>query len=266
MPHLSAISIYPVKSLGGIALPCARVTPRGLKHDRRFLLVDANGNFLTQRQLPHMAGLQTRLINQELEIDGAGQAMLQVPLVPHGHEIEVNIWGDRVAAIAVGEICDAWLGEALGISCRLVWMPEKSRRLVDPNFAKQGEITSFSDGFPFLLTSETSLADLNARLDEPVPAERFRANLQVAGTHAWDEDNWKRLRIGNLEWENLKPCARCVVTTIDQQSGARDGVEPLRTLSMFRNRVGGVMFGLNLVAHSFGTIRVGDEIEILERF
>lgn len=266
MPQLSAIHIYPVKSLGAITLQSARVEARGLRHDRRFLLVNPNGDFLTQRELPQMARLQTRILGEELEIENANGTTLQVPLSSSGARLPVQIWGDSVEAVAVGQAADAWFSEALKTRCRLVWMPDDSERRIDQNYARAGEITSFADGFPALLTSESSLADLNQRLDAPVRANRFRANLEVAGAAPWEEDGWKRFRIGEVEWENLKPCARCVITTIDPQLGARDGLEPLRTLATFRKRAGGVMFGSNLVARSFGRVQVGDRVEVLERF
>ncbi len=266
MPHLSAIFIYPVKSLGGIELQEAAVETRGLQFDRRFLIVEENGDFLTQRELPHMARLKTRLIGQELEIDGAEGAMLQVPLSPPGRRTMVRVWRDQVEAVAVGELADIWLNEALGTPCRLVWMPDDCERRVDENYALGGEITSFADGFPVLLVGENSLADLNDRLENPLPFGRFRANFHIAGAAPWEEDGWKRFRIGAVEWENLKPCARCVITTIDQQTGATDGPEPLRTLATFRKRAGGVMVGANLVARSPGRVSVGDVVEVLERF
>lgn len=264
---LSGLFIYPIKSLGGISVSQAVVQERGLQYDRRWLVVDKDGLFLTQRTLPQMATIRIEVTPDGLLLHSQHSAMppLQVSIEASGPLVEVQIWGDRVPALEVAPDAHTWLSEALGTNCRLVYMPDDSRRLVDAQYAHNGELTSFSDGFPFLILGQASLDDLNDRLDEPVPADRFRSNFLVSGSEAFAEDGWRRFRIGEVEFEVLKPCARCVVVTTDQQTGQRLGREPLRTLATYRNQGGKVYFAQNVVARSLGTVRVGDPIEVLSR-
>lgn len=263
MFRLSGLFIYPVKSLGGISLLESKVESRGLQYDRRWLVVDENGVFLTQRQLPQMATIETRIDTNEL-ILSARNDNFRVPLETEGPNAEVRIWNDVVSAIEIQNGVEKFLSDVLGHKCRLVWMPDSSERKVEENCAKNGEITSFSDGFPFLVLGQSSLDDLNLRLDEPFPANRFRTNFLFSGGEAFAEDFWTRFRIGEVEFEILKPCSRCVITTIDQKSGDKEGKEPLKTLASYRARDGQVYFAQNAVARSFGTVRVEDEIEIIK--
>ena len=261
MFRLSGLFIYPVKSLGGISLGESPVESRGLKHDRRWLVADENGVFLTQRQLPKMAAIGTQIGENELILSVKNE-IFRVPLQIDGPMVEIQIWNDAVSAMEIENGASDWLSEILGHRCRLVAMPDDSQRKVDANYAQNGEITSFSDGFPFLILGQSSLDDLNFRLDEPVPASRFRTNFLFSGGEAFAEDNWTRFRIGEVEFEILKPCSRCVITTIDQNSGEKVGKEPLKTLSSYRAQAGKVYFAQNAVARSLGTVRVGDVIEV----
>jgi uncharacterized protein YcbX len=267
MSSLSGLFIYPVKSLGGISLSQAQVQERGLQYDRRWLVVDENGVFLTQRELPQMAAIGVELSEQGLVLRSRqlGLSSLRFGLEAEGAMVQVQIWRDVVKAVEVSAEANEWFSEVLDKSCRLVWMPEETRRQVDTTYAHNGEVTSFSDGFPFLVLGQASLDDLNDRLEEPVLADRFRTNFLFEGAAAFEEDSWERFRIGEVEFEVLKPCARCVMTTTDQQTGQRQGREPLKTLATYRNHQGKVYFAQNAVARTFGTVRVGDVIEVLSR-
>lgn len=260
--QLSGIYIYPIKSAGGIALSTAQVSDRGLQYDRRWMLVDAAGKFLTQRQFPRMALIQVRLAEKRLVVDAPNQPSLSIPLDDESdHRLSVQIWHDSCDAIPLGHQFNRWFSQVLGISCQLVYMPENSIRPIHPSYAQPGESVSFADGFPFLLISEASLQDLNQRLEQPVPMNRFRPNLVVCGCDAFAEDRWRQIRIGSIPFRVVKPCSRCRITTVDQSQGI-PGKEPLATLANYRQWNGKIFFGQNLIQEQLGTLRVGDEVEI----
>lgn len=258
---LDFIAIYPVKGLRGIAVTEAIVEPWGLQGDRRWMVVDAANRYLTQRDVPGMARLSAVPDAAGLILSGPGLAPLPVP-VPHG-PVVVQVWRDHVPAHDAGPAAASWLSAALGRPCRLVHMADPAARPVDPAYARPADRVSFADGFPLLVTNAASLADLNSRLPQPVPADRFRTNLQVSGAPAWAEDAWASLAIGPLRFRGPKTCARCVVVTTDQATGERPrDREPLRTLSTFRrDATGRVVFGMNLIPDSTGRIAVGMAVE-----
>lgn len=260
---LNALYRYPVKSLRGDVFAELTVDARGFAGDRRWMVVDADGRFLTQRQQPRMCLVDAAL-------DDAGRLTLQAPGMPPatqgpstGRRQQVVVWRDRVEAEAGDPAVDAWLSEFLGVHCRLVRMPDDSVRPVDPDYAGPGHRVGFADGFPFLLISEASLGDLNARLERPLPMERFRPNLVVAGCEAFAEDHWRRIRIGDLVLDVVKPCSRCIIPTIDIATGERDA-EPLRTLLTYRQRDNRILFGQNLVHQGAGVLRRGMPVEVIE--
>ena len=264
---VTEINIYPVKSTRGIALDETDVVPRGLPWDRRWMLVDADGRFITARDHPKLAMVQTEVGEDQLAVAVSGRHPLQLPLRPRSSETTpVMIWKDRCSAVRVGAEADAWFSDYLGLPCSLVQMTDELVRGVNPDYGQPGDEVSFADGFPLLLISEASLNDLNRRLDRPVTMRRFRPNLVVDGELAYAEDRWRRLRVGEVEFEGVKNCSRCVFTTIDPDTGTKHPAqEPLRTLSTYRRRPeGGVYFGQNLVPRSAGRIRVGDAVEVLE--
>jgi uncharacterized protein YcbX len=264
--NLSEINIYPVKSLKGIPLESAVVEERGFQFDRRWMLVDAGGWFFTQREVPRMATVKIDVGVDGMKASRNGSS-IDVPLEAGTGEIaEVTVWNDTVTAEYYPQEIHRWFTDALGVECRLVQMGD-SRRPIEREYAvTPGDVVSFADAYPFLLIGEGSLADLNSRLADPVPMNRFRPNLVVAGSGPFEEDTWKRIRIGSTEFHVVKPCARCVLTTVDQVRGEKTGKEPLATLSAYRNRDGKVLFGQNLIAdESGGTVRVGDQVEVLER-
>lgn len=268
MARLSEINIYPVKSLKGSSVAEARVERRGLEFDRRWLVVDSAGRFLSQREHPSMATVSTTIENGLLVLSH-GEKSVAVS-EDQGLPIDVTVWDDVCEASVCSEEAGELLSSVLGVDCRLVLMPESTHRAVDRDYAvRPDDHVSFADAFPFLLIGLASLEDLNRRLDQPVPMDRFRPNLVVDGAAAFAEDGWKRIRIGEAEFEVVKPCSRCVMTTIDQRSGEKTGVEPLRTLASYRtverNGAKKILFGQNLISPSAGsTIRVGDIVEIID--
>jgi uncharacterized protein YcbX len=262
---LSQLYVYPIKSCGGVALESAAVSATGLRNDRRWMLVDETGEFLSQRRLPRMALISVRLAPGHLIVGAPGMPGLEVPLRPDtGDLVDVCVWGHESRGAVVGEEADRWFGEFLEYPCRLVYKPDDDVRLVDSPYAESGDQVGFADGFSFLLISEASLYDLNGRLQEPVPMNRFRPNLVVRGCEPYAEDRWSRIRVGEVQFRVAEPCARCAITLVDQKTGAR-GKEPLRTLATYRKSGGEVFFGRNLIHASLGTVRVGDPVEVTPR-
>jgi uncharacterized protein len=280
MMRVSALHVYPVKSLAGIALQRVALTDRGFRLDRRWMVVTPNDEFVTQREFPQMATVwvEETATGIELAHDSMDEP-LDIPFVPKPGAFSlgsnpnpmVTVWSSAVRAQHVSSQADEWLSQCLGLRVKLVYMPDDSHRKCSDKYAKNGEIVSFADGYPFLLTNEASLADLNARVEKNgrakgnLPMSRFRPNLVVSGADkAWAEDDWKELRVGSHLFRVVKPCARCQVTTTDQASGEVRGPEPLVTLGEFRDSNLGVLFGQNLTCVDVsGTINVGDEVEVL---
>lgn len=271
--HLSSLLIYPVKALRGCPVNCAAIDERGIAGDRRFMVVDPEGRFLTQRTLPRMALIATRLDENELTLSAAGREDIRVPRgsQPDAEPIRVSVWkSEGLAAEDCGQDAADWLGDFLGTRCRLVRAGARFQRPVRRAPAGLGDRqVGFADGFPGLLVTEASLADLNDRLLErgvvPVPMDRFRPNLVIAGAAPYAEDTWKRVRIGNAVFYAAGPCARCGVITTDQATGARD-TEPLRTLAEYRRdpaKPEDVNFGQNVIPESTqGLIQVGDSVTV----
>jgi len=259
MLTVSELYIYPVKSLGGISLKEATLTDRGFENDRRWMLVDERHQFLSQREVPEMALLQVSLVEDGLLIQHKDRVdpALQIPFTTEGESCRVTVWGDSCMAQWVSRQADAWFSEMLSTPCRLVYMPDASRREVDPGYAQHREITSFSDGFPLLLIGQASLDDLNTRLSLPLPMDRFRPNIVFAGGEPYQEDVMSHFRIAGIDFFGVKRCARCVITTIDQLT-AEKGKEPLRTLSDYRRSQNKIYFGQNLLFQGEGKITVGD--------
>jgi uncharacterized protein YcbX len=261
---LSGLNIYPIKSLKGITLSEAKIERRGLQYDRRWMLVDMNNKFFTQREFPKMATITVDLESSGLKIDADGKNSLFVPFAAKPSETAtVEVWGNHCPGDFVSGEADRWFSEVLDTDCRLVYMSDESLRPVDPEFAIANDVVSFADGYPFLIATEASLDDLNSRLTETVGMDRFRPNFVVSGAEPFAEDDWKSVTIGSANFHVAKPCGRCVMTTVDQERGIKEGVEPLRTLASFRTREHKVLFGQNLIAkNEGGTIRVGDEINV----
>jgi uncharacterized protein YcbX len=260
---LSALYRYPVKSLRGEACDAREVGRTGLSGDRRWMVVDRDGRFLTQRQQPRMALIAARL-DERGELHLAAPGMPELRVAPaSGGRIEVVVWGDRLEAVPAGGEAAAWLSDFLALDCRLVSFADDVSRAVDPAYAAATDQVGFADGFPFLLISQASLDDLNARLGQPLPMLRFRPNLVVEGCAPYAEDGWRRIRIGDVSFRVAKPCSRCIIPTIDPATAER-GQEPLRTLMGYRRRDNKVYFGQNLVHDSGGHLAVGMSVEVLE--
>lgn len=262
MYNLTEINIYPVKSLSGISLKNSFVEDRGLKYDRRWMLVYENGMFFTQREHPQMALLQPVIEDSCLKIFHKHDKTKAVSIPPKPDsesEIDVIVWDDKVIAQTYSEEIDKWFSDTLGFKCRLVCMPDSSERKVNPGYAKN-KIVSFADGYPLLIIGEESLTDLNKRMNVSLPMNRFRPNLVFSGGKPFDEDLWKYFQIEEVKFKVVKPCSRCVITTTDQNTAER-GQEPLKTLATFRNQNGHVMFGMNVIPESLGEIKLGSEIE-----
>ena len=268
--QLSGLFRYPVKGLRGLALQSAQVEPCGLRGDRRWMVVDADGRFLSQRQLPQMARIDA-FLNQAGPHDdalalGLGPDRIVVARPAVGAErIAVAVWRSRLEAPCPDPSADRWLSARLGVACRLVFLDDPQARPVPPPHGGPGDHVSFADGFPLLLTSAASLDALNDALPQPVGMDRFRPNLVVGGAAPWSEDRWRLLRIGGMLFRAPKACVRCVVTTIDQRSGEQPQPgEPLRTLRRLRRHPDGIVFGRNLIAQGAGRLTLGDPVEILE--
>ena len=255
---------YALKSARGASLREARLDAFGIEHDRRWAVLGEGGRVLTQRDCPKLATISARITAEGIVLASAAGEVLHV-LRPsnRGHGERVEIWDDTTTGLEAGREPAEWLSRLLGMSARLVYMPDAVERPVDPRFGRPGDRVGFADGYPLLLASESSLADLNGRLDTPVPMDRFRANLIVDGAAPFAEDSWAAIRVADVIFRVVKPCARCVVITVDQDTGS-PGKEPLRTLADFRKREGKVLFGQNLIHDGTGTLRLGDPVEVLE--
>ena len=259
---VASLHVYPIKSLGGFMLNEAHLTDRGFEHDRRWMLVDEAGVFVTQREAPEMACLHLRPKNNGSQVvDIRTDRTLDLPwTIAAGVERMCSVWSDRVRTVVGDEAWSAWFSECLGRSVTLVHMPMRTRRRVDGRYA-QG-LTSLSDSFPYLIISQASLDELNGRSEVPVGMDRFRPNIVLAGGHAFQEDTFAQIRIGDVRFHLVKPCARCVIVTTDQRTGER-GKEPLRTLATYRSSNNKVLFGMNAMGDGDGIVRVGDEVTIL---
>lgn len=259
---VTELAIYPIKSTRRISVRQARITTTGFDHDRRWMLVDPKGQFITQRQHPEMVHITAQPDEHGLSLTAPEMQTTQIAFPEMGKRFGVTVWSDQCAALDAGDRAAQWFSRYMGFDCRLVYMDDACQRQVDQRYAQSEDLTSFADGFPFLLTSEASLADLNTRLQKPVPMERFRPNIVVNGLDAYAEDHWQRIRIGQIEFRVSKACSRCVMTTVDTDTGVK-GKEPLKTLSSYRRGEKGVLFGMNLNHDSEGVISVGDRVEIL---
>lgn len=267
MAHLAALYQYPVKSLAGLSLSEIELDDFGPSGDRRWMIVDREGRFVTQRRLSSMALVRAALEPQGLMLTAPDRPLLEVPWPDaDAAVVEVQVWSDTVRAQDAGEAAALWLAATLGEPLRLVYLPDAVFRRIDPDYVPDPRRVSFADGFPILLLSRSAVEALNERLDVPVDERHFRPNLVIEGVEPHAEDHWHRIRIGEVELHCVKPCSRCVMTTVWPDRGERraDG-EPLRTLQRYRRTPAGVMFGQNVVHVGSGRLRVGDTLEVLER-
>lgn len=268
MRTLTDIRVYPVKSMAGISLQEAKVELRGLQYDRRWMLVDDAGQFLSQREIPELALLQPELHGNMLKIRHKHKIGLEwlIPLQPETsamQKLRVQIWSDQCSGLLLPDATHEWFSDVLGKQVRLVYMPNTTRRRADGRYAPKGQYVSFADGFPFLVISEASLADLNERLSVPVPMNRFRPNFVVSGCSPYEEDTWGDFKIGEIPFRAVKPCGRCIMVTADQESGDR-AAEPLKTLSGYRKFGNKVCFGQNVIwmGNEDVVVRVGGNVRV----
>lgn len=262
--RLAAIAIYPVKSCAGIALDTAIVEPRGLHNDRRWLLVDPSGRFVTGRELPALVRVHSTPIAGGLALAAPGMPPLNLMLPASGSRQDVVIWNDAVSALDAGDEVAEWFSTYTGRELRLVHADSAMQRALDPKYARAGDETGFADGYPVLLVSSAAAAQLSARAGRDLGWRRFRPNLVIDGVAAHAEDDWKRVRVGVIEFDVVKPCVRCVFTRVDPDSGSVEADnEPLKTLKDYRRSANGITFGQNLIPRGSGVLRVGDAVEVL---
>lgn len=263
MLSLSQLAIYPIKSCAQISLNKASLGPFGLNMDRRWMLIDENGHMLTQRKHARMCLIHCSLNGDRLIVTAPGMEPLTITPVNDRETLSATVWNDTCHATECGSEAATWFSDFLKTSARLVYFPDNEKRQIDLDYAREGEITAFSDGFPYLLISQASLDDLNEKLDVGVEMKRFRPNLVIDGSCAYEEDDWKRVRIGDISFKLVKPCSRCIIPSIDPSTGLKSA-EPLKTLASYRLREHKIFFGQNLIAESTGTLQVGMPVEVLE--
>lgn len=265
MLQVSELFIYPIKSLGGIAVSNAEVTDRGLQYDRRWMLVDSSKQFMTQREFAEMALLGVETLEDGLKVsDKKKQTSILIPFEPIGETITVQVWSDTCKGVVVDKKANEWFSDMLSKTCQLVYMPNTTKRRVDGRYASNKEITNFSDGYPFMTIGQSSLDDLNSRLEEQLPINRFRPNIVFTGGVAFEEDTWAHLTINKINFYGVKLCSRCLITTINQDT-IKKGKEPLKTLATYRQKNNKIYFGHNLLHHGEGSLHIGDEIKLIER-
>ena len=259
---LEQIYIYPIKSLPGIQLPEWRINERGFQWDRHWMLVDENGLFVTQREFALLAKIQLSLSDTHLVLDYSGMEQLTIGLEDTSDKTRmVTVWKDSLEALQINEQIDEWFSRILAKPVSLVVMQSHAVRQVDQSYANETDQTGFSDGFPFLLIGQSSLDDLSARVGETLSMRRFRPNLVVSGSQPYAEDSWKHISIGNVDFRVVKPCSRCVITTIDPVT-AKKSPEPLKTLATFRRKGNQVYFGQNLIHDMSGTLQTGMTVTV----
>lgn len=261
--RLSAIHLYPVKGIRGVAVARAETTPSGLLGDRRWVIVDDSGKFISQRSHPGLALVTGSFDGRTLTLTAPDVDSISIPVPDGNTRLTATVWRDKVQSAAAGPEADRWLSGLLEHPVHLGFMDEACVRPISSAKGRPGETVSFADGYPLLLISRASLEDLNSHLPVPVPMDRFRPNLVVDGCRPFAEDRWRRLRIGQATFRFAGLCARCSVTTVDQQTGLRTSEEPLKTLITYRNREEGVVFGVNLIPETLGEISQGDRITLL---
>lgn len=266
MLSVSRLFIYPVKSFDGIEVASAMLTDRGFQHDRRWMLVDAHNRFISQREVPELALLQTNITDDGIRVTHKmNREEIVIPFVPQTNEhVFVTIWDNMCMAQMVTNALNEWFSKILSITCKLVYMPDSTKRKVDVNYATHGEITSFADDYPLLIVGEASMDLLNSKLPEPLSVQRFRPNIVFSGGAPHEEDMLEHFIINGINLYGVKPCARCVIPTIDQDTATK-GKEPSKTLATYRFKNNNIFFGQNLLHDGVGEIKVGDVMNVKKR-
>lgn len=268
MLAISALYTYPIKSCGQLSHDTLTITKTGPAYDRHWMVTDADGYFLTQRDYPKMALIQPRLTDDALIVTAPNMDALHIPLTPNREQKQASVvvWNDTVLGADEGDTVAAWFSDYLGITARLYAMPDSTIRKTSTKHTPQAGQVGFADGYPILMISQASLGDLNQRLEErgkhPVTMQHFRPNIVVTSEQPYIEDTLSKFMINHIPFEAVKPCARCVITTIDPKTGvAFDKKEPLATLATYRQNERGVLFGQNVIHRGEGVLRVGDIVE-----
>ena len=263
--NVSKLFYYPVKSLAGINAQEMVINSWGPHHDRRLMLVDGEGRMITQRQCRLMALIQMRDLGDSLELEFRGQS---VPIAwpnfnEEGNRKIVWVWNDEIEAQVIPGSINTWLSDVLQRKVQLVYMPENIQRQVDLNYADEGVRTSFSDGFPFLLISRASIEFLQNKLSFDLDVRRFRPNIVVDGCEAFAEDSWRQIRVGEIEFQLVKPCARCVMPSINMET-AQIQKEVMQVMNDHRKRDGDVFMGQNMVHVGEGVLQLGQTVEVVQ--
>jgi uncharacterized protein len=267
MRKLSEIYIYPIKSLGGISLTNAKVTPLGLMYDRRWVLIDSQNNCITQRTNPDLALFQPNIIDKKMAVSIKNKPEIQINFGLNEmnllSKMNINVWEDEVTVFEVNSTVSTWFSKQLGFEVKLVYQPESSIRKVNSKYSINNQsVTSLSDGFPYLIIGQASLDDLNSRLNERLNINRFRPNLVYTGGLAYEEETWNQFQVGQVKFMGVKPCERCIMTTVSQESGKIQSKEPLKTLSKYKVIDNKITFGQNVIAPVQGFINIGDFVEV----
>ena len=264
---LTGVALYPLKSGAGIEVDAREVEPCGLRGDRRWMVIDGDGVCVTARDRPQLVRVRAELVGPDLRLETHGREPLTVRRPdPGSPAARVWIWGQACRALDAGDAAARWMSEAMDKPVRLVAMDQRSKRRPDPERTLLEDEVSFADCYPVLAVGQSSLEDLNTRTPTPVSMRRFRPNFVVSGGEPYEEDGWRRIRIGRVEFEGVENCERCELPTVDPDTGIPDPQrEPMRTLARYRRRAtGGVFLGQNLVPRGTGTVRVGDRVVVVE--
>jgi len=256
---ISQLNIYPIKGLGGIAVSESLVAERGFKFDRRYMLIDENNQFISQRSFSILCLFKMQFCDDGFMVSFKNEFILLPFNIQQGQSIQVKIWEDEVTALVANENINKFFRKHLSLQCKLVYMPDASQRLVDKNFVSADNNVSFADGYPVLIIGQQSLNLLNAKLDESIEMNRFRPNIVFEGGVPHEEDGWYNFNINGVKFNGVKPCARCQVPTINQLT-AEQSKEPLKTLATYRNFNHKINFGQNIIVLNTGKISIGDKI------
>jgi uncharacterized protein YcbX len=258
---VTQLFIYPIKSLGGIEVQQTALCSTGFQNDRRWMLVDEQFRFISQRELPKLCLFSLNISPTGFQVNFHNESLNLPDSIEKGTQMVVTIWGDKVTALKAPDwICD-WFSDKLNQKIYLVFMPEESQRLVDTKYTQDKEVVSFADGYPILIIGESSLQLLQSKIDHPISIQRFRPNMVFSGGEAHCEDDWKHFGIQLLSFKGIKTCARCSVTTINPLTGTLEK-EPLKTLSKYRRVDQKIMFGQNVIGPTTGIVAVGMKIEV----
>lgn len=260
MQSLTDIYIYPIKSVKAISQPAAMVEEYGLSFDRRYMLIDNEGQFVTGRTHPQLTQIDVQFSQKTLHLNAPKMPSLIIdPAQFSTQMVDAEIWTDNVSSQHCHADYDQWFSDYLQHECRLVFFSENSQRHVKNRETQ----VAFADGYPLLLINQASVELLNAKLENPVSALHFRPNIVIKGDFPFVEDSWAHIKIGEVEFEVSKPCSRCLFTNVDPKTGLASEEEPLSTLASFRYNDGDIDFGQNLIPLNQGMIRAGDEVQVL---